>query len=201
MPSRLAVAALLLGLLACSDRPLPTAGPAPDAAPLLARGDGEGTVREEGRYLVFMRDDCDAVSWIGFGGCAIQGTVTRTAFLAAVNTIGFHPDWRFDPASLLAKPNAKLLVTNVGGRDHTFTRVAQFGGGFVPPLNRLPDTQTVAPECAAVAGVASAIVPPGASVEVRTDHQGHVGDHLERFQCCIHPWMRTTVHVRHDAPR
>src|SRR5688572_23239015 len=121
MPSRLALAALLLGLLACSDRPLPTAGPAPDASPLLARGDGEGTVREEGRYLVFMRDNCDAVSWIGFGGCAIQGTVTRPAFQAAVAAIGFHPDWRFDPTSLLAKPNAKLLVTNVGGRDHTFT--------------------------------------------------------------------------------
>ena len=196
MTARLALAALLALAAACADGPLPTAAPAP--TPLLDRG---GTVREEGRYPIAMRDDCDAVSWIGFGGCAIQGTVTRPAFQASLASIGFHPDWRFDPASLDVKQNAKLLVTNAGGREHTFTRVAQFGGGFVPALNRLPDTRTVAPECTLAASQPDAIIPPGTSAEVRVDHQGQVGDHDERYMCCIHPWMRTTVHVRHDAAR
>jgi hypothetical protein len=197
MMSRSAPALLLLALAACSDRPLPTAGPAPEAS--LSRAADRGTVREKGRYQVAMLDNCGGPTWAGFGGCEIQGAVSRPAFQASLAAIGYHPDWRNDPASLDVKWNAKLLVTNEGGRDHTFTRVAAFGGGYVPGLNRLPDTRTIAPECAVPRP--EEIVEPGAAIEVRTDHGGHVGDHDERYQCCIHPWMRTTVHVRHRAPR
>ena len=199
MTARRALAAplALLALAAgCADGPAPTAAPTP--APALDRG---GTVREQGRYPVAMLDDCDAVSWIGFGECAIAGAVTRAQFQAAVAAMGFHPAWRNAPEALDVKQNAKLRVTNAGGREHTFTRVARFGGGFVAPLNRLPDTRIVAPECALAAAQPDAIVEPGAAIEVRVDHGGHVGDHDERYQCCIHPWMRTTVRVRHDAPR
>lgn len=193
-------AILLLALAACSDQPLPTGAITPGAEAALDRRGAQGTVREQGRYQVALLDNCDAVTWVGFGGCAIQGTVTRPAFLASVAAIGHHPDWRNEPAALHAKWNAKLLVTNAGGRNHTFTRVAAFGGGYVPVLNRLADTRTIAPECAVPRP--AEIIEPGTSVEVRTDHQGRVvGDHVERYQCCIHPWMRTTVLVSQDAPR
>ena len=82
------------------------------------------------------------------------------------------------------------MATNVGGEVHTFTEVEEFGGGMVPSLNELSGLTDVAPECEAVAQ--SDFIPPGQSSEA--DETEEVGD--EHYQCCIHPWMRTTVHVR-----
>jgi hypothetical protein len=201
MIRRLAAVTLLgLSLAACStDHALPTA--LPDAPALARGGEDGGSVRVNGRYEVAMLDNCDPSSpWPG--GCTIAGTVTLQAFSAAVAALGLHPDWRFDPANIVVKPNAKLRVPNLGGREHTFTRVAQFGGGFVPQLNnpaRIPDTGRVAPECNPAL---VDFIEPGEATEVRTDHGGgKARDHDERYQCCIHPWMRATVHVRHAAPR
>ena len=82
------------------------------------------------------------------------------------------------------KADRTLRVRNQGGRGHTFTEVAQFGGGFVPILNV---GMTPAPECDPAATV---LVEPGA-----TQHIDGLEPGLHRFQCCIHPWMRTTVRV------
>jgi hypothetical protein len=78
-------------------------------------------------------------------------------------------------------------VTNEGGRGHTFTEVAAFGGGMVPPLNK---GLTQAPECLNSSIIAATSLAPGASLELR---DLATGNHL--FQCCIHPWMRTQVKV------
>ncbi len=51
--------------------------------------------------------------------------------------------------------NEKLIVElkaisgelGVGGELHTFTKVATFGGGFIPPLNQLSGNPVPAPEC------------------------------------------------------
>ncbi|MES2522098.1 MAG: hypothetical protein V4617_05305 [Gemmatimonadota bacterium] len=206
MMSRSVPVLLLLALAACSDHTIPTASPAPGLEPSLSRSAGADDARADharagGRYLVAMLDNCDAVSWVNLGGCTINGTVTVPAFQAAVASLGGHPDWRNDPVVMDVKWNAKLLVTNLGGRDHTFTRVAAFGGGYVAPLNnpaRIPDTGRIAPECNPAL---VDIVSPGEETEVRVDHGTRVKNHDERYQCCIHPWMRTTVQVRHDAPR
>jgi len=72
---------------------------------------------------------------------------------------------------------------------HTFTRVAQFGGGIVPALNTASNNPVEAPECAALA--ASDMLSPGASFT--TLPAAASGTHL--YQCCIHPWMRSTVTV------
>ncbi len=82
-----------------------------------------------------------------------------------------------------------MRVTNRGGRVHTFTAVANFGGGFVPLLN---ETMTPALECG------SNFVPnPGVEfVEVGESEQlSGLGTGLHKFQCCIHPWMRAAVRV------
>jgi hypothetical protein len=79
-------------------------------------------------------------------------------------------------------------VTFRGGEIHTFTRVAAFGGGIVPFLNGLSGTPVVAPECTALEP--DDFVAPAATYEEEVQ-----AGSTQRFQCCIHPWMRTTVHT------
>ncbi len=142
---------------------------------------------------VTLRDDCDPrdPTWAPTGGCALRrGDVDRNEFNALVQsplsnaTIG-HPAWRFDPSYLKIEADETVEVRNRGGRGHTFTEVAAFGGGFVPPLNF---GLTPAPECTPAA---APVLPPGA--ETNVTGLG-VGNH--RFQCCIHPWMRTLIKVK-----
>jgi plastocyanin len=140
---------------------------------------------------VKVRDDCDPTdpAWADIGGCTLdEGAVTVDEFdlllfspLSTPSIIG-HPAWTMDPSYIEIEPNKTVKVKNVGGRGHTFTRVADFGGGVLPYLN---GTLTMAPECATATPQA-----PGARQEVTGLG---VGDH--RIQCCIHPWMRTFIKV------
>ena len=68
---------------------------------------------------------------------------------------------------------------------HTFTRVAAFGGGIVPFLNALSGTPNVAPECNPAT---LDFLAAGASQSVVIANDG-----AEKYQCCIHPWMRMVV--------
>jgi plastocyanin len=160
---------------------------------VVAGGDRGGGNRE-----VVMLDDCDPTDpgWAPTGGCNLpDGDVTAAEFGAfrlsplAPSVIG-HPAWWFDPNYLKIESGKRLKIRNEGGRVHTFTEVANFGGGRVPPLNGgQPGTAplTVAPEC----------VAPGV-IDIAGGGRDVV-DGLEpgihRFQCCIHPWMRTMVRV------
>ena len=78
-----------------------------------------------------------------------------------------------------------MRVTNRGGRAHTFTKVNDFGGGFVAPLN---GTLSPAPECENPADLV--FVPYGGSQQLSGLAPG-----LHKFQCCIHPWMRGAVRI------
>ena len=139
---------------------------------------------------VVMRDDCDPADpgWTPTGGCALQsGDVNLAEFNEelisplSASVIG-HQAWRNDPPYLQVHTDQDVKVTNRGGRVHTFTEVAEFGGGRVPPLNQ---GLAPAPECATAANM-----PPGASSDVTGLSAGN-----HRFQCCIHPWMRAVVKV------
>ena len=156
---------------------------------------------EYGKDEVVIRDDCDPTDpgWAPTGGCnRPEGDVNLAEFNSlrlsplAPSVIG-HPAWWFDPNYLKAKAGKRLKISNEGGRTHTFTEVANFGGGRVPPLNLsqvgIPPL-TPAQECVA-AGVVDI---PGGGKEVVDGLTP--GNH--RFQCCIHPWMRTLVKVAED---
>src|SRR3954464_781505 len=138
-------------------------------------------------------DYCDPAdpAWAPTGGCLQkEGDVTLAEFNALLHSVlssaGVgHPGCRMEPSFSEAKSGEALHVTNVGGRTHTFTEVANFGGGKVPPLN---EGLIPAPECAA-----SVNIPAGERVVIRGLTEG---DHL--FQCCIHPWMRAMVKVGDD---
>ncbi len=143
---------------------------------------------------IAMLDDCDPSdpAWAPTGGCLLRrGDVTAAEFNALLRTplsippnaqlIG-HPSWRNEPSHLTIRAGKSLRIVNDGGRTHTFTEVAQFGGGRVPPLNI---GLAPAPECATAINV-----PAGERLEIPALSAG-----LHLFECCIHPWMRASVRV------
>ena len=101
------------------------------------------------------------------------------------------PGWDFEPDSVTINKGTPLVVVNQGGEPHTFTEVARFGGGFLPPLNA---GQAPVPECAGGfkdVAVARTRILQGSQLQVTGLSRG---EHL--FECCIHPWMRVTVDVQ-----
>ena len=85
-----------------------------------------------------------------------------------------------------------MRVSNEGGRQHTFTEVVEFGGGFIPPLNGVgvPGKVPLIPAAACVPPPGTVVVAPGDSINVEGLAPG-----LHRFQCCIHPWMHALIDV------
>jgi hypothetical protein len=175
----------------------PVAPAAADQAIAADRG-GHDDNHSSGRSHIAIRDDCDPrdPAWIPTGGCLLRrGDVTLAEFNEeassplAVSVVG-HQAWRNDPSYLEITTRGRVRVRNEGGRVHTFTEVAEFGGGKVPsPL--LNQGLTPAPECAASVDIA-----PGRTMEIsRLDARNH------RFQCCIHPWMRALVKVHPERDR
>jgi len=140
---------------------------------------------------VNMLDDCDAVSFnaaIGPGTCAKAGGTTFQEFVGQLLAMGRAPAWRFAPGAVKLPAGGSIEAYNRGGEDHSFTEVAHFGGGCVAVLNQLLGLSAV-PECTTPAWLAT-IAGPGGETETPPLPTG-----VHRFQCLIHPWMRTTVTV------
>ena len=190
---------VLIFTAACSDDPV--SQNAREAAPAAVASGGSFSSsgglagpndRGPKRYIAVL-DDCDPndPSWAATGGCSRKnGAVTNaefTAFLASplsLSVVG-HPAWRNEPSYVKIEAGEAVRVTNEGGRGHTFTEVASFGGGRVPQLRV---GLTPAPECLATQPATDLL--PGATIEI--DGLA-VGTH--RFQCCIHSWMRAAIKV------
>jgi plastocyanin len=136
---------------------------------------------------IFLRDLCGGSTWDPFGGCVIDGPVSRPEWIDRVLETGSHPLWANSPVTTTVQEGTTLEVVNVGGRGHTLTRVASFGGGIIPLLNTRDDTRVPAPEC--LSGIVQ--IPAGGGSELYT----FTGVGEQRYQCCFHPWMRTTVNV------
>jgi len=146
--------------------------------------DASGTVRR-----IDILDACDPTSFdavFGVGTCIRGGGRNLFDFIDEVSDKGEADAWRFAPGNIEARVGQTLLAVNNGGEKHTFTEVKQFGGGLNTTLNELSHNTVVAPECNT-----STLIAAGDS---QTDHLDEEGTEL--FQCCIHPWMRTTVTVR-----
>lgn len=141
---------------------------------------------------VSMQDQCDPASFnaaIGAGTCSKQGSVTFSQFNNELTATKQVAAWQFVPSALTVRVGQSITAMNDGGEVHTFTEVAQFGGGIVPSLNSASGNPVEAPECAQLQ--ASDHVAAGALFT--TDAASTVG--TERYQCCIHPWMRAIVAV------
>ena len=139
---------------------------------------------------ITMMDACDGPTFnaaIGPGTCVRNGGVNFSEFIAQLTAHHSAGAWRNAPSQTDAWKGDSLIAVNKGGETHTFTRVAEFGGGIVPLLNDLTGTPDVAPECT----TEGTFVPPGGTDSESLDQTGEL-----KFQCCIHPWMRTTVLVK-----
>jgi len=153
---------------------------------------------------ITIMDNCaeNDPAYGGFGGCpqgapfpgsnSYHGDVSLAEFFALFSSplapngqvIG-HPSWRNEPSYISIRAGQKVRVTNLGGREHTFTEVANLGGGFVGLLN---GALLTAPECAN---------PGQLTFLPYKDSQTLTGltPGLHQYQCCIHPWMRAAVRV------
>jgi plastocyanin len=148
---------------------------------------------------VVALDECDPATFnaaLGPGICLnvtpFGSAVTLSDLLASIAAGTPNPNWDFEPDSLTIKSGTILEVVNQGGEPHTFTEVAKFGGGFVPPAN--PPGESVVPECAggfSDVKVASTRILQGSHLNITGLSKG---THL--FQCCIHPWMHFQVTVK-----
>lgn len=141
-----------------------------------------------------MRDDCDPATFnaaIGPGTCVKEGSTTFSEFIGQLLSQGRAPAWRFAPEQLSLAAGGTLEASNKGGEDHTFTEVATFGGGCIAVLNGLLGLSPV-PECVGFPGGAfgATVVPAGGTLTT-----GPLAPGVHRFECLIHPWMRTTVEV------
>jgi plastocyanin len=161
---------------------------------LLAAG-CDSTTGSNGR--IQLQDNCDPATFnatLGAGTCAHASSgagVTLASFNAELQATQKVAAWQIVPATLSVREGTTLDVTNAGGETHTYTEVENFGGGVVPALNAASGNTTVAPECADAANFDSTMVHSGQTKQHTFDEKG-----TEKYQCCIHPWMRQTVTVR-----
>ncbi len=176
------------------------------AAPDL-RGHGNDHRDHRGDVEIAVIDDCDPddPNWANAPGGCVQdkGDVSLLEFNqflvsplygglppAAGFVVG-HPSWRNEPGHVTIREGRKIRVKNEGGRPHTFTEVAEFGGGRAgnPLLNR---GLTLAPACAAPTPPATdpSELAPGRRLRITAENAG-----IHKFQCCFHPWMRATIRV------
>jgi plastocyanin len=146
----------------------------------------------ESRQVV-IRDDCDPATFdavVGPGTCVKAGSTTFPEFVDQLLAQGRAPAWRFAPDHLSLAADGTVKARNIGGETHTFSEVANFGGGCIGFLNGLLGLTPV-PECAGFPGglFAATQVLAGGTLTVT------LAPGVHRFECLIHPWMRTTIDV------
>ena len=158
--------------------------------PMLASATSASAVHRSVQVL----DDCDSATFDAAlqdpNACVKQDGTTFDEFIGQLVSMGRAPAWRFAPGRLSLPVGGSIDAYSRGGEFHTFTEVAAFGGGCVQELNQILGLSPV-PECAN-AGVLFATT----GIAPRGELEGAplaAGTH--RFECLIHPWMRTTVTV------
>ena len=147
--------------------------------------------------VIRMQGPCEPISFnlaVGPGTCIGDGPITFAHFIAELTHARNVGLWHFDPNAGALAPGTVLSLENLGGELHTFTKVAEFGGGFIDPLNQLSGNPIPAPECLANEN------PSNIYVEAKTTEVGPTaGSSIlprgtkTKFQCCIHPRMRTEL--------
>jgi len=200
VPFRLVLAALATAVaLACDDSttlpaspsataPLPdgtsavVAGAVPKSSPMAAG---------HGQRAIMIFDACDPETFnaeLGPNTCVRNGGVRFANFIELLTRNRSVGAWHFTPPQAQMNVGDVLVAMNQGGETHTFTEVDEFGGGIVPMLNELSGQTTVAPECNQLAP--ADFIRAGASTSETEDEEG-----VEKYQCCIHPWMRMELQV------
>ena len=151
----------------------------------------------QGDKKIRLLDDCDPVTFnavLGDGACIGNGHTTFDEFIAELAATQDAHKWRNQPSNMLLNVGRPTLIENVGGEVHTFTPVAEFGGGFIPDLNGISGNPVPAPECLNIPALN--FIPAGGTEQGPTAGSSELPVGSHKFQCCIHPWMRTVIDVQ-----
>lgn len=165
---------------------------------LLSLTAGVGAV--QGDKKIRMYDDCDPASFnavLGDGACIGNGHTTFDGFIEELSDTQDAKGWRNQPSAMQVNVGRPTFIENRGGETHTFTPVAQFGGGFVNELNGISGNPVPAPECLNFGSIV--FIPAGGTDVGPTAGSAQLPVGTHKFQCCIHPWMRTVLEV-HESP-
>jgi hypothetical protein len=166
------------------------------AAMALALTMASATMGAASHRTVQILDNCDPATFnapppagLGAGACVREGGGLTFQKLGESFATGGAQSWRFSPERVTLGDGGSITAINRGGEFHTFSQVAAFAGGCVPPIFTamgLPPNPGA--ECATLPTTG---VPPGQSINT-----GALDTGTYLFQCLIHPWQRTTVDVR-----
>ncbi|HEX7771563.1 MAG TPA: hypothetical protein VF435_04030 [Pyrinomonadaceae bacterium] len=155
----------------------------------------------QGDKKIRLLDDCEPTTFnavLGDGACIGNGHTTFDEFIAELEATQDAHKWRNQPSQMHLNVGRPTLIENVGGETHTFTPVAAFGGGFIPDLNGISGNPVPAPECLNLGAIT--FIPAGGVEEGPTAGSSDLPVGISRFQCCIHPWMRTVIEVAAPGP-
>jgi plastocyanin len=160
---------------------------------------------------ITVQDRCDHDSFVaalgdphacdrpqGDGG----GVTTFDELIASLIADRANDHWRFKEEKVALRAGQSLNVTmNRGGEGHTVTEVPSFGPGCVPELNALVFPGQDPTAFPAACGAATTFTPGflgGDLIAPGLPGFSKVGlsKGTHRFQCMIHPWMKSTVAVR-----
>ena len=150
----------------------------------------------QGDKKIRLLDDCEPTSFnavLGDGACVGNGHTTFDEFIGELTETQDAHKWRNQPVEMQLNIGRPTLIENRGGEIHTFTPVAEFGGGFVIALNGISGNPVPAPECFNFGSMV--FIPAGGVAEGPTAGSSDLPVGTHRFQCCIHPWMRTVIEV------
>jgi len=144
--------------------------------------------------VVKMQDDCDPATFnaaVGPGTCVGDGDTLFQDLLDQFGKTGAVDKWEFSRPEFDLDAGGTIEVRNEGGEFHTFTEVDEFGNGCSPLDNGEPP----AVDCVNFEQIAleSGLVPG----ETR-EFSGFEPGSTVRFECLIHPWMRSTVEVERE---
>jgi hypothetical protein len=170
------------------------------AVAVLSLTSGAGAV--PGDKKIRLLDDCDPATFnavLGDGACIGDGHTTFAEFIEELAETQDAHAWRNQPSNMHLNVGRSTLIENRGGEVHTFTRVANFGGGFVGDLNGISGNPVPAPECLNFGSIV--FIPAGAVEEGPTAGTSELPVGTSLFQCCIHPWMRTVIDVADRGPQ
>jgi hypothetical protein len=152
---------------------------------------------------IVAHDACDPATFngqFGPGTCVKEGRTTLGDFVAQVSETHAAKGWHLTSDNATAQLGVDILGNNIGGEVHTFTAVRQFGDGSIfGPLNDVLGDPVVANECMQLDD--DDLVPSGGKYAIEAEKLASVvdADGIARVQCCIHPWMRTEIHMQGAA--
>ena len=177
----------------CENNSSQPAGPSPvgNAQSAVLAEPAQLAAQGASQHVVTLFDACDPETFnaaLGAGTCTRSGGVRFATFLDQVGKHHSIGAWHFAPPEVTMRVGQMLVAENHGGETHTFTEVDEFGGGIVPLLNQLTGLTEVAPECTQLK--TKDFLAPGASSSEEEKDAG-----VEKYQCCIHPWMRAEVRI------